>query len=240
MEGNRYFNNSRGDDLLGQMRDPSTTGKLETVTTTGGNPGADDQNPACAAGVARALGVKNCAEGSVSQNGATRPKTMQNPVAEKEEESCAELQEMAFDFARQGRNQSLAKMLRHGLPVNLADAKGNTLLMLATCNGNLETARMLLESGAEVDRRNDRGQTPLGGAAFKGHGEIVSLLLDHGADTEADNGGGMTPLMFAALFGRCKVIEQLQAHRASLEHRNCFGLSAGLMVRLSLRIARLS
>jgi len=50
----------------------------------------------------------------------------------------------------------------------------------------------------------------------------------------------MTPLMFAALFGRRKVIEQLKAHRASLEHRNCLGVSAGLMVRLSLRIGRLS
>ncbi len=29
--------------------------------------------------------------------------------------------------------------------------------MLASYNGNLETARMLLAHGADVDRRNDRG-----------------------------------------------------------------------------------
>ena len=67
----------------------------------------------------------------------------------------------------------------------------------------------------------------------------VSLLLDHGADIEADNGGGMTPLMFAALFGRHKVVEHLKARGASLEHRNRFGFSAGLLVRLCLRIGRL-
>ena len=61
MEGNRYFSNSPGDDLLGRMRDSVITGKLETLTTAGGNPVADDQNPACAAGLARGLGVKNCA-----------------------------------------------------------------------------------------------------------------------------------------------------------------------------------
>ena len=58
-------------------------------------------------------------------------------------------------------------MLNAGLPVNLADAKGQTLLMLASYNGNLETTRMLLKHGADVDRRNDRGQTPLGGVAFR-------------------------------------------------------------------------
>jgi hypothetical protein len=113
-----------------------------------------------------------------------------------------------------------------------------TLLMLASYNGNAEATRMLLEHGADVDRRNDRGQTPLGGAAFKGYEEIVALLLHHGADIDADNGGGMTPLMFAAMFGRVKVVAQLQAHGASLRSRNRFGISASLMVRLSLWINR--
>jgi ankyrin repeat protein len=98
---------------------------------------------------------------------------------------------------------------------------------------------MLLENGADVDRRSDRGQTPLGGVAFKGYEEIVALLLQHGADIDADNGGGMTPLMFAAMFGRVKVVAQLQAHGASLQRRNRLGISASLMVRLSLWMTRL-
>ena len=109
-------------------------------------------------------------------------------ITEGEEKRYAELQQMALGFARHGETESLATMLRHGLPVNLADAKGNTLLMLASYNGNMETTRMLLEHGAEADRRNDRGQTPLGGVAFKGYEEIVTVL-EHGADIDADNGG---------------------------------------------------
>ena len=111
--------------------------------------------------------------------------------------------------------------------------------MLASYNGNLETAQMLLEHGVHVDRRNDRGQTPLGGVAFKGYEEIVALLLAHGADVDADNGGGMTPLMFAAIFGRTRVVEQLKMHGASLQRRNRLGLSASFMVGLSRWIARL-
>jgi hypothetical protein len=164
---------------------------------------------------------------------------MQTAITESEEKRYAELQQMALDFARHGETGPLAAMLQHGLPVNVADSKGNTLLMLASYNGNVETTRMLLGHGADADRRNDRGQTPLGGAAFKGYEEIVALLLKHGADIDADNGGGMTPLMFAAMFGRVKVVAQLQARGASLRRRNRLGLSASLMVRLSLWITRL-
>ena len=163
---------------------------------------------------------------------------MEIAITRQEEDRYAELQEMALDIARRGETLLLAKMLRHGLAVNLADAKGTTLLMLASYNGNLETTRILLERGADVDRRNHRGQTPLGGVAFKGYREIVSLLLDHGADIDADNGFGMTPLMLATLFGRDAVIEQLKARGASPQRRNRLAASASRMARIALRIIR--
>ena len=165
---------------------------------------------------------------------------MQTVVTEAEEKRYAELQHAALGFARHGETDSLAAMVDAGLPVNLADAKGNSLLMLASYHGNEATARMLLERGAEVDRRNDRGQTPLGGVAFKGCGEIVELLLKHGADVEADNGSGMTPVMFAAMFGRTAVMEQLRAHGASLTRRNRLGISARWMLRISSLFSRVS
>jgi ankyrin repeat protein len=162
---------------------------------------------------------------------------MQTQVTEVEEKRYAELQLIAIGFARHGETESLAAMLHHGLPVNLADMRGNSLLMLASYNGNVETCRMLLEHGAEVDRRNHRGQTPLAGAAFRGYGEIVGLLLDFSADIDADNGGGMTPIMFAAMFGRNQVVERLKVRGASLHRRNRLGLSANLMVVASRWIA---
>jgi ankyrin repeat protein len=155
------------------------------------------------------------------------------PVVEAEEARYAELQQMALDYVRAGQIEPLAPMLRAGLPVNLSDTKGNSLLMLACYHGHVEIARLLLLYDADVDRRNDRGQTPLGGVAFKGDTEIVALLLEYGADINADNGRGMTPIMFAAMFGRDLVVQQLRAHGASLRVRNRFGLSANLMVRAS-------
>lgn len=158
---------------------------------------------------------------------------MHATTTDAEEQRYAELQVIALDFARQGDTKNLEQMIRHGLPVNLADGKGQTLLMLASYHGRLQTTRMLLDLGAEVDRANDRGQTPLGGVAFKGYDEIAALLLKHGANIDADNGVGMTPIMFAAMFGRQKVLALLQARGASLRKRNRFGLSAGAMIRLA-------
>jgi hypothetical protein len=156
---------------------------------------------------------------------------MQPITTEAEERRYAELQQIALDLACSGETADLAAMPDHGLPVNLADAKGNTLLMLAAYHRHVDTARTLLEHGADVDGKNDHGQTPLGGVAFKGYADVVDLPLQHGADINADNGVGMTPIMFAAMFGRTRIVEQLRAHGASLRQRNRLGLSAHFVVR---------
>jgi ankyrin repeat protein len=66
---------------------------------------------------------------------------------------------MALDFVRKGETDCLAPMLDAGMPVNLSDEKGNSLLMLASYNEHFESSKMLLEHGAEADRRNDHGQS---------------------------------------------------------------------------------
>ncbi|GHB90687.1 ankyrin repeat domain-containing protein [Cerasicoccus arenae] len=139
-----------------------------------------------------------------------------NKLTESEEERYAELQRIALDLARCGDTQQLASMVYAGIPVNLSDQKGQSLLMLASYNGNLKTTRMLLDEGADVDRRNERGQTPLGGVCFKGYLDIVQLLVERGADIHANNGGGMTPIRLAAMFGRQDVVNYLKSKGAKL------------------------
>jgi ankyrin repeat protein len=165
-------------------------------------------------------------------NGAPPSETAGEPViTEAEERRYAELQTQALDLARAGETTLLESMVRAGLPVNLEDHKGDTLLMLACYHDQLETARMLLAHGAGVDRRNQRGQTPLGGVAFKGYAEIARLLLEHGAAVDADNGNGMTPLMFAGMFGRTEVAEVLRQAGANVRTRNRYGLTSGVLAR---------
>lgn len=136
---------------------------------------------------------------------------MKTIITADEERRYGELQAHALDCAREGHLETLRPMLEAGMPVNLSDHKGNSLLMLAAYHGQTDAVRLLLDHGAAVDQRNDRLQTPLGGVAFKGHGEIARLLIQAGADINADNGNSMTPLMFARMFGRTEVAQILVA-----------------------------
>ena len=100
------------------------------------------------------------------------------------DERLVELAHQMFDLARAGEADQLAAYVEAGVPVDLTDASGNTLLMLAAYNGNAETVQVLAEHDADVNRTNDRGQTPLAGAVFKGEPEVVRVLLGAGANPD--------------------------------------------------------
>src|ERR1700755_1795624 len=87
-----------------------------------------------------------------------------------------------FGLARAGETDRLAAYLDAGVDANLANQKGDTLVMLAAYHGHAHTARALSERGAAPERANDRGQTPLAGAVFKGEDEVVRVLVAGGAD----------------------------------------------------------
>jgi ankyrin repeat protein len=118
---------------------------------------------------------------------------------------------MALDAARSGDVALLEPMLQAGMPVNLADEKGNSLLMLASYHGNLGATKLLLDHGADPEKRNHRDQTPLAGVAFKGNLDAVKLLVERGANPFSDQGGGRFPIQFAALFGHMEIVRYLES-----------------------------
>ena len=62
-----------------------------------------------------------------------------------------------FDMARSGDTATLAAYLDAGVPVNLTNTKGDTLVMLASYHGHESTVAALIARGADVDRHNNRG-----------------------------------------------------------------------------------
>lgn len=104
-----------------------------------------------------------------------------------------------LDFAREGDTARLAAYLDRGVPVELADAGGNTLLMLAAYHGQQDAVRLLTNRGADPNRLNGRGQSPLAGAIFQGEDGVVRALLAAGADPDA---GTPSARESAQLFGR--------------------------------------
>ncbi len=90
-----------------------------------------------------------------------------------------------FDLARAGETETLRAYVEAGVPADLTNDKGDTLLMLAAYHGHAETVRALAALGADPGRANDRGQTPLAGAVFKKEPDVIRALLSAGADPDA-------------------------------------------------------
>ena len=101
-----------------------------------------------------------------------------------------------FDLARDGSLELLA-FIDQGLPANLTNPKGDTLLILAAYRGHRELVSGLLARGADTERINQRGQTALVAAVFKQSEPIVRALLGAGADPR---GGSPDALATAAFF----------------------------------------
>lgn len=76
-------------------------------------------------------------------------------------QSDPELEEFAtrlFDLARTGETERLRAYVGAGVPVDLSNDRGDTLLMLAAYHGHAGTVRALTELGADPGRANDRGR----------------------------------------------------------------------------------
>ncbi|SMF26396.1 ankyrin repeat domain-containing protein [Streptomyces sp. Amel2xC10] len=125
-------------------------------------------------------------------------------MTEAPDPEVVELATKIFDLARQGRTEDLVSYVDAGVPVNLTNDRGDSLLMLAAYHGHADAVRALLARGAEADRINDRGQTPLAGAAFKGETEVTEVLLAAGADPEA---GTPSAVDTARMFARTDLLE---------------------------------
>ncbi|MFI1657903.1 ankyrin repeat domain-containing protein [Streptomyces sp. NPDC020472] len=125
-------------------------------------------------------------------------------MSETPDPEVVELASKVFDLARTGDADALAAYVDAGVPANLTNDKGDTLVMLAAYHGHAAAVTALLERGAEADRPNDRGQTPLAGAVFKGEDAVIRALLAAGANPEA---GTPSALDTARMFGKTELLE---------------------------------
>ena len=98
------------------------------------------------------------------------------------DEAAVELAHRMFDLAREGATDQLTAYLDAGVPVEITDPKGDTLLILAAYYGNDAIVTGLLARGADPDRTNDRGQTAIAAALFAQSVTSVTALLEAGAD----------------------------------------------------------
>jgi len=131
-------------------------------------------------------------------------------VTEELDEQTLAFAHRMFDLAREGGAEELAAYVDAGLPVNLTNHKGDTLLILAAYHSHPATVAALLARGADTSRINDRGQSALAAAVFRQSAETVSALLDAGADPHH---GSPSAVDTAVFFELPAMLELLQAPR---------------------------
>ncbi len=92
--------------------------------------------------------------------------------------------------SKAGDTNSLQQMLKEGISINAVDEKGNSLLMLASYEGDMKKVRFLIDAGADINQHNEKnfltfGDTPLDFAIRGRQKEIVDLFLSLNVDVNA-------------------------------------------------------
>ncbi len=107
--------------------------------------------------------------------------------------------------------------------INMANAAGETPLMMAVLKNQVAMAAALLAKDADV---NQTGWAPLHYAATSGNVELIGMLLEKHAYIDAESPNGSTPLMMAAKYGTPSAVKLLLEEGADPLLKNKIGLSA--------------
>lgn len=119
-----------------------------------------------------------------------------------------ELARTVFGLAREGATDEVAEYVDAGVPVNLTNEKGDTLLILAAYHGHPDTVAALVARGADHGRVNDRGQTALAAAVFRQSAASVTRLLDAGADPDAGEPSARATAVFFELPAMTRLLDR--------------------------------
>lgn len=122
----------------------------------------------------------------------------------------------ALSSAITGDASQLVELLNRGIDPNTVDAQGNTLLILAAREGQIEAVEALLRYRVRIDYRNLAGDSALMLAVLRGHDQVARALLKAGAQVNHD---GWAPLHYAAFEGREGLLESLLTAGADVNAR---------------------
>jgi ankyrin repeat protein len=135
--------------------------------------------------------------------------TPQQPASSPAPDPASALVEGVFALAREGRTGPLGEMIDAGVPIDLINSRGDSLLIVAAYGQHRETVQELLRRGADTGIVNGAGQTAIVCAVFRDDEPILRALLQAGADPEL---GSQPARLVADRFGLPRVGAVLEEH----------------------------
>ena len=117
--------------------------------------------------------------------------------------------EGVFDLARDGLTGPLGEMLDAGVPIDMVNPRGDTLLIVAAYQQHPETVADLLRRGADASAINAMGQTAISCAVFRNNEAILRLLLEADADPRLGTHSGVA---IADQFGLPRMREIIESY----------------------------
>ncbi|XP_037098004.1 kinase D-interacting substrate of 220 kDa B isoform X2 [Syngnathus acus] len=120
-----------------------------------------------------------------------------------------------FNYVEEENLAAIKAHLDKFRDVDSRSDNGQTPLMVAAEQGNLEIVQELIRRGANINFDDVDCWTALMSASKEGHIQIVGELLDNDANMEHRDMGGWTALMWAAYKGRTDVAELLLSKGAN-------------------------
>ena len=100
--------------------------------------------------------------------------------------------ESIFSYTRHGRIEDVDNLLSRGVPPDIRDDNGNSILAISCQNGNKRLAKLALRRGADINVTNLMGNTPLHFCFKYGNIALGQYLISKGADKTVHNLDGQT------------------------------------------------
>ena len=148
---------------------------------------------------------------------------------------CQSVQAAAYDdllrAAELGDAGGVERLVGRGLDPNTADAKGNTILMIAAREGHKDVVWTLVRRKANANKRNQHGDTALMMASLRGDREIARMLIEFG-NAEVKH-SGWAPIHYAAFQDKPEMIRYLIAKGADKDARAPNGHTALMLAARS-------
>ena len=117
------------------------------------------------------------------------------------------------------------QFVKQGRKIDEVDENGDTLLMHAIKNKNLEAMKKILTYPQNLDIKNNWNRTALIRAASLNDTATVKLLLAKGAKTDIQDDDGMTAAISATINNNLEMITDLKKAKANFELKDKTGWS---------------